>query len=125
MATTYKIHPSIGLARVGNSDEFYIGPETAGGLPINPDGKPFSRGDFRDGQHRIKRQAARFQVYRYEHEGDPGRPISLKDPDVAGIVWTMHVANKKAAWYEFSTWQGQYGYTPNHAMRNPDVKGDA
>ena len=29
MATIYKIHPAIGVARVGNSpDAFFIGPET-------------------------------------------------------------------------------------------------
>ena len=31
---TYKIHPGIGIARLGNSDtEFYIAPETPAGLP--------------------------------------------------------------------------------------------
>ena len=31
MATTYKIHPAIGIARVGNSpDEFFVGPERIG-----------------------------------------------------------------------------------------------
>ena len=34
MATTYKIHPAIGIARVGNSpDEFFIGPERIGQRP--------------------------------------------------------------------------------------------
>src|SRR5882672_4304041 len=30
----FKIHPSIGVARVGNSPEFYLEPETIGGRPI-------------------------------------------------------------------------------------------
>ncbi|MBS0173399.1 MAG: LodA/GoxA family CTQ-dependent oxidase, partial [Nitrospira sp.] len=31
---TYKIHPGIGIARVGNSDtEFYLAPEVPAGLP--------------------------------------------------------------------------------------------
>ena len=31
---TYKIHPGIGIARLGNSDtEFYLAPETPAGLP--------------------------------------------------------------------------------------------
>ena len=39
MAITYKVHPSIGVARVGDSDEHYLCPETAGGLPLLPDGR--------------------------------------------------------------------------------------
>ena len=35
----YKIYPAIGIARVGNSAEFYLEPETPGGLPILPKGK--------------------------------------------------------------------------------------
>ena len=40
MQPVYKIHPAIGIARLGNSDEFYLAPETTGGLPIacKPDG---------------------------------------------------------------------------------------
>jgi hypothetical protein len=31
----FELHPPISVARVGNStDEFYLGPETIGGLPI-------------------------------------------------------------------------------------------
>ena len=30
----YRVHPAIGIARVGNSEEFYIGPETMAGLPV-------------------------------------------------------------------------------------------
>lgn len=52
MATTYKIHPAIGIARVGNSpDEFFIGPERIGERPDPP-------GDFKDAQCRVKKQAA-------------------------------------------------------------------
>ena len=30
----FKIHPSIGVARLGNGDEFYLTPEQPGALPI-------------------------------------------------------------------------------------------
>jgi hypothetical protein len=43
MASTFKIHPAIGLARVGNSPTaFYLAPETEGVLPIDcdADGNP-------------------------------------------------------------------------------------
>ena len=36
--STYKIHPGIGVARLGNSDtDFYIAPEVPAGLPIECD----------------------------------------------------------------------------------------
>ena len=36
MASTFSIHPKIGVARLGNSaTAFYLGPETTGGLPID------------------------------------------------------------------------------------------
>ena len=48
----YKIHPGLGIARIGNSPtEFYVGPLTPGEVP-DPDG------GFKDKQGRIKRQAA-------------------------------------------------------------------
>ena len=46
MATVYKIHPAIGIARVGNSpDEFFIGPERIG-EHLEPEG------GFKDAQCR-------------------------------------------------------------------------
>ena len=32
MAYNYRIHPAIGIARVGNSEDYYLGPETMAGL---------------------------------------------------------------------------------------------
>src|SRR5262252_5830403 len=75
---TYRIHPGIGIARVGNSEsEFCIAPEVPAGLPLECDVYGNSRLDssnvkpvhvtrFKDGQGRIKRQAARFQVFVYD-----------------------------------------------------------
>ena len=59
-----KIHPAIGIARLGNSPtEFFIGPETTA-IPVPPPG------GYKDGQCRIKRQAARFRLYAYDENGD-------------------------------------------------------
>ncbi|MCA1685440.1 MAG: LodA/GoxA family CTQ-dependent oxidase, partial [Planctomycetia bacterium] len=86
------IYPSIGVARVGNSpDQFFFGPEVPGSLPIDAD-------RFRDRQGRIKRQAARFRVYGLDADGKVVREITARD---AGISWTVHVANTKAAWFQF------------------------
>ena len=122
MSFAYKIHPAIGIARVGDSEDFYIAPETAGGLPINPDGRPFGPGDFRDGSGKIRRQGARFEVYRYaDRPGEPGQRVRPGEDGVARIEWTVHVANKKAAWYTFLVGAGENGYSPEHPLRNSDV----
>jgi hypothetical protein len=87
IVATYKIHPGIGIARLGNSDsEFYLAPETPAGLPqecdangnprFGPDGTtPVLVTTFRDRQGRIKRQAARFQVFVYDEQAPEGRPL--------------------------------------------------
>ena len=61
----FKIHPAIGIARVGDSpDGFYLAPEHAGHLPVelSSDGKEQPIKNFKDAQQRVKRQAARFRV---------------------------------------------------------------
>jgi hypothetical protein len=87
-----RIHPAIGIARVGNSPHAsFIGPEMPGAVPRD-------RGDFRDPQGRIKRQSARFRIFGLDREGDVVREITARD---ASIRWTVHIANKKAGWFAF------------------------
>jgi L-Lysine epsilon oxidase N-terminal/L-lysine epsilon oxidase C-terminal domain len=119
----YKVHPSIGVARVGDSDGYYFAPDETGGLPINPDGHPFGPRDFRDRDGHVRRQAARFDVYRHgsPHPEDPGVLVRPGADGVSAIEWTVHVANKKAAWYEFIVGSGSSGYAPDHPLRNRDV----
>jgi L-Lysine epsilon oxidase N-terminal/L-lysine epsilon oxidase C-terminal domain len=85
------IHPAIGVARVGNSDEYFVGPEI-----------PYSAappaGGYRDAEGRLKRQAARFRVYGYD---SAGKVVGELTSSNAEIDWTTHVANKKGAWYDF------------------------
>lgn len=84
--TSVKIHPAIGIARLGNSpDEFFIGPEQRWDVPDPP-------GGFKDGQCRIKRQAARFRVFAYHDDGT----VEELTADSAEISWTVHLVNKKA-----------------------------
>lgn len=84
--TGVKVHPAIGIARVGNSpEEFFVGPERLWDPP-DPDG------GFKDSQCRVKRQAARFRLYAYH---DDGTATELTSAD-ADFVWTVHVANRKA-----------------------------
>src|SRR5215831_14889838 len=86
MATVYKIHPAIGIARIGNSDEFFIGPERVGEEPNPP-------GGFKDAQCRVKRQAARFHIFAHH---DDGSVEEITDAE-ADITWTVHLVNSKAA----------------------------
>ncbi|MET8850102.1 LodA/GoxA family CTQ-dependent oxidase [Amycolatopsis sp. NPDC004625] len=84
--TEVRIHPAIGIARVGNSDtEFFVGPERRWDRSAPP-------GGYKDAQCRIKRQAARFRVFGY----DNGVPTELTAAD-ATIEWTVHLVNRKAA----------------------------
>lgn len=119
-----RIHPAIGMARVGNSTEYYLGPETmaaspqdgsnvTGGLPIKPgtESTVISSSDIRDSQGRLKRQAARFKIYQYPNENGtvsfptPGGEeviigSSVNGKKVTDIIWTAHLANKKANCWE-------------------------
>ena len=56
---------------------------------------------FKDKQGRVKRQAARFRIYGLNKRGVPVREITLDQSGVS-IEWTVHVANKKPAWYEYN-----------------------
>ncbi|MGW7452441.1 LodA/GoxA family CTQ-dependent oxidase [Streptomyces sp. NPDC054787] len=86
------IHPAIGVARVGDSaDEFFLGPETE-------DEPPLPTGSYKDATGALKRQAARFRVYGYNAAGQPVAELTTANADIS---WTVHVANKKGAWYQF------------------------
>ena len=86
------IHPSIGVARVGNSvDKFFLAPEV-------PDPEPQGPGYYRDDGGALKRQAARFRIYGLNAEGQAVAELTASN---AEIQWTVHLANKKSAWYQF------------------------
>ena len=140
-AQTYRIHPAIGIARLGDSpDEFCISPEKPAALPIDCDqeGNPRLSPDgqaeltitkFKDKQGRIKRQAARFHLYVYDEESPCGRPLKIGDPIEGGgnhgtlvdVQWQVYLANKKASWYEFDALKGEHGYGAKHKRRNADI----
>ncbi len=128
MADTYKIFPSIGIARVGNSQEYYLAPEEAGGLPILQNGGEFQPSDFRDSDKNLRRQGARFRVYRYPESGGKPQEVvigqQIGQRKVTQIIWTVRLANKKASWYEFQTKNGEQGYASNHPLRNSSYPDD-
>jgi hypothetical protein len=121
--TTFRIHPAIGFARVGNSSEYVISPESMaghpdphvadviGGLPIRPDTEYdlVTSSDLRDREGALKRHAARFRIFAYPDLATEGWPrgdgVEVKigaqvgGKTVTDIIWTVHVANKKANWF--------------------------
>lgn len=130
---TYRVEPSIGLARVGDSlTGFYLAPQTIGGPPIEcdefgntgPVARPVER--YKDGVMRVKRQGARFKIMRYDDGASLGTEVTLADAGVKTIEWTVHVANKKAAWYSFSELLGNLyysgSYTPANSYRDKHVE---
>lgn len=116
--THVRIHPGIGLTRIGNSaSDYYIGPEV-----MNPE--PTAYGATRDPGGAIKRQAARFRVYGYDKDGNV--VAEIQQSENSSIEWAVHVANKKAAWYQFDAAMD----IPATAkltvpLRNADVSGGA
>ena len=151
MPSTFKIHPAIGIARLGNfrpADEpdadFFITPESPGALPIECDGKTGLPRRTKEGKQvrtnalkkdgQIVRQAARFRIYAYDDDGTQSEVVMgakvtvLKERSgqtivgtVKDISWTVYVANKKAIWYEFQERSGEHGYAPGHTLRNATI----
>ena len=122
MHKAYRIYPSIGIARVGDSQtESYFGPEAYLGLPTEiVGGKEQPITSFRDGHKRVKRQAARFYIYGFDDTGK-GAKVHIGQDDIVDIEWTVHIANKKAIWYQFEQLEGEQGYEPSHPLRNKEV----
>lgn len=148
--SSLRIHPAIGIARVGNSTEYYLGPETmaaepqansdlTGGLPIKPgtEDTPISSNDLRDANGKLKKQAARFKIYQYEEGDTYSYPAPAGSEVVIGstvdgkvvkdIIWTVHLANKKANCWEIDEDANEGinlykdGKTP--PLRNPTFAG--
>lgn len=120
-----RIHPSIGVARLGNSPEGkLLVPNKIGGLPHhynlnnlnqydNIDQTKLPSENFKDEFGLIKRQGQPFRIYD-EQETE----ITLDYPDVEYIEWTVHLANKKAEWYEYHELQGNLLYPQNSYKEN-------
>jgi len=85
-----KVFPPIGIARLGDSESEYL---------VSPEFRPHPQDvNFRDRDGKIKRQAAKFRLYGFDEDGQILGEITA---DIAAIEWTVHLANKKAAWFEF------------------------
>ena len=111
--TEYRIYPSIGIARVGDSkDGFFIGPEAPGVVPAGP---------FRGKDDGIKPQGARFRVFQVDIDANENETVRR---EVTGardvqIEWTVQLANRKAAAREvFGKGSGTLSRNPSANLRN-------
>src|SRR6185312_15389137 len=70
----------------------------------------------------LKRQAARFRVYGYNATGEVVAELTA---DNAAIRWSAHVANHKAAWYEFQIALDipEANSAPPSQLRNQSIAG--
>src|SRR5262249_60759000 len=117
----YRIHPAIGIARVGDavrsdaSQDFYaVGPKIPQ-FPEKVNPKSGTQGEFKTADGKVNPQAARFRIFEYE-KGNDGKfhPIGeVKTSDgtrAVRITWTAHLANRKA---NFCAFHGQAGAEDN------------
>lgn len=145
----FRVHPTVNFARFGTSDDFVLSPESSaglpntgtevtGGLPIKKgtEREPITSKDLRDDDGKLKRQAARFRIYHYSFGGQESYPrgdgqelvVGTRLPDgrvVEDILWSSHLANKKAAVYNVVNNEGIHAYADGQVpqMRNPEVHG--
>jgi hypothetical protein len=126
--TSIKVAPGIGMGRVGNSDEYFIGPETPGVVPVPetfgkvgsvPVADSQSKG-YKDQSGRVKRQAQRFRVFAYEQDTLMGEVVDgdMVNGSTVSLSWDVHVTNMKSANYAF---QGKYAFDPRY-LRNSTVQ---
>lgn len=132
----FRVHPAIGIARVGNSEQYYLAPEsiaampqpgkpndpTMGGLPIKPGTEDtiITSSELRDDKGAFKRQAARFRIFAYPNDGVAQYPAEngeeihigseINNKTVVDIIWSVHLANKKCSWFANDDDHGAVAY---------------
>src|ERR1700730_1819075 len=131
MSRVYKIHPGIGIARVGKSTAgYFLAGEapSAGPFDIGPDGRDMVFGGYKDSGHIIRRQGVRFRVFEYDKNDATGdltltREITSAE---AKIDWTVQLAAAKSAGQQMQQSTGPDGVrtvAPGAALRNTPPAG--
>ena len=116
----FAVYPAIGIARVGNAPEqYFLAPEAPGVLPDPtapvPGRQPHWTAGYKDADGRIKRQACRFRIFGLDRGGRPVKEITAAD---AEITWEVHLAARKAAWYQFQNAMDLGAHAKEALMRN-------
>ncbi len=120
----FRIHPAIGVARVGNLDPdvaYFIGPEIPGMGPLGE--APGTQVPNYKVNGQIKPQAARFRIFEYAYDGNgvltPLHEVTLSTAGISNITWKAHLANRKASFHQF---YGPHGESlPALPLRNAAV----
>src|SRR5260370_26199951 len=103
MPRHFRIHPAIGVARMGNSSNHFVGTETPG-VPCNwNDGKQ-AFNSFRDSEWKILRQGPRFRVFEYDEDATGAlsnpRQVTVGGP-IPAIDWPVPPTNRTASFFQF------------------------
>jgi hypothetical protein len=130
MAKIYKIHPGIGIARVGRStDGYFLAPETSDGRPtaLSDAGEEIAFTGYKDSAHTMRRQGVRFRIFEYDEDGGQHTLVREIASDEAPIEWTVKLASRKAAGVVMRTSQsdedGAEIVTPGTGFRNDPPPG--
>lgn len=112
--STLEIFPAIGIARVGKSSDFFVGPES--------DQPPDLR--RRDANGNLLRQAARFRIYECDRDA-AGKLIAAAEITSAQAIieWSVHLVNRKAAAENFRNGRPD-GTRRNNAAGNDAIDRD-
>ena len=101
----YRIYPAVGIARIGDSDQFFLTPEKDAELHENPTGhsQPPTGGRlYRDNTAapgKVLRQAARFRIFEFKYSSASATaPAAVKEVTSQDwdIRWSVELANKKS-----------------------------
>lgn len=111
---SFAVYPPVGIARVGNSDQFFFASEIPGQASLTENG-------YKDDLGRVKKQAVRFRIYGMDEDGNVVKEITAADN--AKIYWRVHIANRKAGWYQFNNALDLPGLGIPASFRNDDLKG--
>lgn len=116
--TEFRIYPSIGVSRIGDSEDGYIiGPESAGiSLP----------GPYRGANDKgILPQAARFRIYKIVVDANENETVieEVVASSNVQIKWKVTLANRKAAGNQIFNGSdgGTLGRSNNPSLRNPGL----
>jgi hypothetical protein len=123
MPSTFRIHPAFGIARVGDAVELgFIGPEQPG-VPANWNFDTKAFNSFKVGGH-VKRQGVRFRVFEFAPDGSLVGEVLPGQGNVSALEWTVHVANRKASFFQFDSQRGEDGDFSKNGARNATVIGN-
>ena len=91
----YKIYPAIGIARLGQDEDFIVGSERVGFAPteLSTPNNPVTRYK-NQAKTQIRKQAARFHLFQSE-DGSTWKPAEL--PAGASVRWEVRLVNMKTA----------------------------